>query len=140
MSTNTPADSKSVLDAYVEAINSGDYNKLFSVFAPNFRRVAPDWSAESAAETIQGVRKLLATYQGFRLTINEAVFGPELGFSQWTVNGGFPGPDGKIVQLEVQGASMMRFEGGLMTEERVYFDSAAVTSALNVSTMPHAAS
>ncbi len=140
MSTEKTLDSKSALETYINCFNSSDFDTLRTVLAPNFRRVAPDWCAQNPDEMIQGMRKVHEAYQGFRLTIDEALFDPKLALTRWTAVGNYTGPDGKSTPVQVSGASMMRFDGGLMTEEWVYYDSAALTSALNVSTIPHAAS
>lgn len=85
------------------------------------------------------MRKVHETYADFHLTINDAVFGADIGFCHWTVGGIYSADDGTKTPLEVSGATMMRFADGKITEEWVYYDTAAAARAMNVASMPHGA-
>ncbi len=137
MSTNRSADPKSALDAYVESFNADEYTKVRAVLALDFRRIAPDFNANGPEEMIAGMRNVHETYADFHLTINDAVFSAEIGFCRWTATGTYTSGDGTKTPLEVSGATMMRFADAKITEEWVYYDTAAAARAMNVASLPH---
>ncbi len=127
-----------LFSAFMHVLNTGEYDKIEGVFAPNFRRIAPDQGSTGAAEQLQLIRQIRATYEDFNIALGESIYGDGYSFNQWTVTGKVATEDGSKVAIEIPGATMCRYADGMITEEWVYYDTAAITQQLGVASMPHA--
>jgi len=124
-------------NAFIEVLNTQDYSKLEGVFAPNFRRIAPDQNANGPEEMAAFIRQLHATYTDLQIVLGESLFGENLSFNQWTVTGTATLEDGTEAVIETPGVTMVRYADGMITEEWVYYDTAAMMEQLGMSTIPH---
>lgn len=136
--TDYATELRPAFETYIGVLNSRDYKKLEDAFTENFRRVAPDFNANSREEMIAGVQKIHEAYPDFTIVINEVSFSKDLGFSQWTVTGTATVADGRKAPLKVNGATMMRYSGGRIAEEHVFYDTAEFAKQTGVSDIPHA--
>ena len=125
-----------MFNTFIEVLNTEDYSKLDGLFAPNFRRVAPDQNANGPEEMAQFIRQIHAAYQDFHIVLGESVYTEGLSFNQWTVTGTATGEDGAETTVEIPGVTMVRYADGMITEEWVYYDTAALTEPLD--DIPHA--
>lgn len=132
------AELRPAYDTFIGALNSKDYSGLSSAFAENFRRIAPDFSANNREEMIEGMRQLHATYPDMKFVMNKAVFDKDIAFTQWTVTGTATKTDGSPGSVNIEGATMIRFVDGQITEEWVYYDTAQFANQLGSPEIPHA--
>ena len=132
------AEYEPVFNTFIEVLNTKDYAKLEGVFAPNFRRVAPDQNANGPQEMAEFIRQIHAAYPDFQITVGESVFADGLSFNQWTATGTTTLEDGTERAIEVPGVTMVRYADGMITEEWVYFDTAAMMEQLGMAVIPHA--
>jgi len=125
-----------MFNTFIEVLNTADSSKLDRLFAPNFRRVAPDQAANGPGEMAQFIRQIHAAYPDFHIALGESLYTEGLSFNQWTVTGTATGEDGAETAIEIPGVTMLRYADGMITEEWVYFDTAVLTEWL--SDIPHA--
>lgn len=118
------AELRPALEMALDAWNTQDYAKLDTAVTEDFKRVAPNFSANSRAEMAEGMRGMHARYADFKVVCNETSFSKDLGFCQWTATGIASAADGSKVPVSIDGASMFRFAGNKLSEEWVYFDTA----------------
>jgi hypothetical protein len=124
-------------DAYIEVFNTQDYSKLEGVFAQNFRRVAPDQNVNGPDEMAAFIRQVHETYPDFEIVLGERLFGENLSFNQWTATGTITLEDGTEATIETPGLTMVRYVDGMIAEEWVYYDTAAMMEQLGMATIPH---
>lgn len=121
--------------------NSKNYDELDAVLAPDFRRRGPDQNAESLEEMKDFMRQVHTAYPDFHIEMKESAYDGDVGFTHWKVTGTHSGEGsvpatGKSIDLD--GATVLRFGDGLITEEIAYFDTAALQAQLGVESVPHA--
>jgi hypothetical protein len=136
--TDYATELRPAFDTFIGVLNSRDYKKLNDAFTDNFRRVAPDFNANSRDEMIAGMRKIHEAYPDFKIVVNDASFSKDLGFCQWTVTGTATAPDGTKSPIKINGATMMRYSGGKIAEEHVFYDTAEFARQTGTSDIPHA--
>lgn len=138
------AELKPVMDAYVEAWNTGQVDGLDSVAADNVQRHAPSGfnsSANSLEDLKAAITRLRTAFPDARVAIDEAHFMENRSIAKWTFTGtnsgegDFPAT-GKSVS--VSGVSIARYEGGKMVEDWVYADSLDMMTQLGFSLAPPA--
>lgn len=117
------------------------YDRLDSILATDFRRVAPDQNAEGRAEMKEFMRQVHTVYPDFQIELNESAHEGDVAFTYWTVTGTHSGEgavpaSGKSV--DVSGITLLRFEDGMITEELAYYDTATLQEQLGVEAVPHA--
>ncbi len=127
-----------LFNAFIHVLNTAEYDKLEGVFAPNFRRIAPDQNSNGPEEQLQLIRQIHATYSDLHIAIGESLYGDGFSFNQWTVTGIVTTEGGSKVAVEIPGTTMCRYADGMITEEWVYYDTAAVIQQLGAASMPHA--
>jgi len=125
-------------DTYLEIWNTQDFDKLGDVFAENFHRMGPDQNANGPEELKAFMEQTLSAYPDFHIVAGESLYDNDLSFNQWTVTGTATREDGTTVPIEVNGATMLRYVDGKITEEWVYYDTAQITGPVGQSEMPHA--
>ena len=128
-------------DSFIEVWNTRDYDKLDAILSADFRRRAPDQNADGPAAMKDFMRQVHRTYPDFRIVTDETYYDEDVALRVWTVTGtntgegAFP-PTGK--SIDVTGMTMLRFAGGKITEEVVFYDTATVTEQLGLAAVPHA--
>jgi hypothetical protein len=127
------------LDAFLGVWNSKDYAQLDGIMAEGFIRRAPDQNADGREGMKAFMKQVHETYPDFHIVNNAAAFGKDVAFTQWTVTGTFTAKDGKATQIETAGATMLRFSGGMITEEHAFYDTAPMRALTGTSNVPHAA-
>jgi hypothetical protein len=110
------------LDTFIEVWNDKQYDKLNGAFTENFKRVGPDFSANSRDEMIEAMRKVHEANPDLHITNNASAFDKDTGFVQWTATGTATAQDGTQTAWTINGATMLRYAGGKISEEWVYFD------------------
>ena len=132
------AELEPVFNAFIEVLNTKDYSKLEGLFAPGFRRVAPDQNANGPEEMAEFIRQIHSAYPDFQITLGESLFGDGISFNQWTATGTTTREDGTQAVIETPGLTMVRYADGMITEEWVYYDTAAMMEQLGMADIPHA--
>lgn len=125
-------------DRFLEVLNTQDYTKLHGLFAPNFRRVAPDQNVDGPEEMEAFIRQIHAAYPDFHVVKDESLYGDDVSFLQWTVTGTATSENGTKAKVELPGITMFRYADGMITREIVQFDAADMMRQLDASAMPHA--
>ena len=121
------AELEPALDTFIDVWNDKQYDKLNGAFTENFKRAGPDFSANSRDEMIEAMRKVHATYPDLHIAKNATAFDKDVGFVQWTATGTSTAEDGTQAAMTVNGATMLRYAGGKISEEWVYFDPSPMT-------------
>lgn len=114
-------------DKFVAVWNGGKLADLDAIVTPTFKH----HGTGPATEDLAGFKKVLndyrTAYPDIHVTINEAYYVQDRGFYLWTVTGTNTGagpeaqpPTGKPVKIS--GMSMVRYEGGKIADEGVYYD------------------
>lgn len=103
--------------------------------------MAPDQSADGLAAMKEFMAQVHTAYPDFHIVVNESLYGDNLAFLNWTVTGTNTGegsvpPTGKTVNIS--GITMLRFAGGMITEEIAHYDTATMMAQLGLSAVPHA--
>jgi steroid delta-isomerase-like uncharacterized protein/uncharacterized protein (TIGR02246 family) len=135
----TPA--SPLADTFIEVWNTREYDKLDSIMTADFRRVAPDQSADGLAAMKEFMAQVHATYPDFQIRIDESAYQEGVGFLLWTATGtntgeGTAPPTGN--SIDVSGISMLRFADGKIAVEVVHYDTATLMEQLGTSAIPHA--
>lgn len=126
------------VDAFLQVWNTKDYAQLDGILAENFIRRAPDQDADGREAMKAFIQQVHATYPDFHIVSNAVGFGPDLAFTQWTVTGTYTAEGAEPKQIETSGATLLRFAGGQITEEHVYYDTAALAAQTGSTGIPHA--
>lgn len=143
--TTEPADATAGLEAaastFIEMWNTKNYDLLDTVMAVDFKRQAPDQSAEGLEEMKEFVSQVHAAYPDFHIVVDESAYGENLAFTHWTVTGTHSG-EGSVPatgkSVEISGITMLRFRDGMITDEIVYYDTASLQAQLETEEIPHA--
>jgi len=128
--------------SFISVWGSKDYDQLDAIAAADFRRTAPDQNVNGLVEMKTFMGQVHTAYPDFHIVIDESHVVKDLATMIWTVTGtntgegAFP-PTGKSIR--VQGMTMLRFAGGKIVEEVVFYDTATITEQLGLGAVPHAA-
>ena len=127
--------------AFIEAWGSADADKLDSIVASDYKRKAPDGSANSLDELKAFMLQVHEAYPDYAITNDGIVAGSDGVFLQWTVTGTDSGRGEGATgnSLNVTGISRYWFADGKIAKELVIFDSGAVLTQLETAEMPHTA-
>jgi hypothetical protein len=126
------------VEAFLQVWNSKDYAQLDGIVAESFVRRAPDQNADGREAMKAFMQQVHATYPDFRIVANAVGFGPDVAFTQWTVTGTYTPEGAEPKTIETSGATMLRFAGGLIAEERAFYDTGALAAQTGSATVPHA--
>ncbi len=131
-------------DAFIEAWNDGDLDRLDEYIATDVVRRVPETmdGANSLEELKQRITDFRTAFPDMTVTIDEAIFAKNRAAAQWTFTGTNTGPGdhpptGKAVSIK--GASVHRYEDGKLVEEDVYFDVLGFMTQLGLIQPPEAA-
>lgn len=124
--------------AFLQVWNSKDYSQLDGITAESFIRRAPDQNADGREAMKAFMQQVHATYPDFRIVSNAIGFGPDVAFTQWTVTGTYTAEGAEPRKIETSGATLLRFAGGLITEEHAFYDTAALAAQTGSAIVPHA--
>lgn len=134
-SSDRKAELASTIDGLEEVWNTGDYDRLDTVFAADFRRDGPDQDVEGL-ETQQAFMESVRTaYSGFRIEFEETAIDADqdLAFVYWRVTG-----TAGDRSVDVPGMTLLRFDdAGRITEEIVLYDTATLQSQVASEDLPH---
>ena len=142
--TLTPPGSDAVkqaaIEAFVEAWNTGDVDKLDASTTENFMRTSPAGMEADSREAMKGVMTALrASYPDAKVVITDTRYGADRAFLNWTFTGTNTGPGdmpptGKPVQLN--GYTVTHFDGDRIAHEEVYFDVLSWMTQLGATLTP----
>lgn len=128
---------KSLVGAFIEAINSADYPRLHGVLAPDVIRhcmATPDVRVTSAADFEAFDRDTRATFPDQRITVQRIVAEADAAAVLATFSGTQQGPMGPFPptgrRVESQLLGMFRFAEGRIAEIWVEWDNIAFLSQL----------
>ncbi len=116
------------LNAYMAGWNEGNTDGLGSGLADNIQRHSSDGLS---ADGLDAMKKVMtdhrSAYPDTKVVLDESYFMKDMSFHLWTFTGTNTGPGvtpttGKAVK--VSGSTRIRYEGGKIVEELVYFDTA----------------
>jgi steroid delta-isomerase-like uncharacterized protein len=129
------------VEKFMEVWNSRQYDELDSFVSTNFRREAPDQNVSGLDAMKLFMSQVHTTYPDFSITTDDVWFADGVAFVRWTATGTNTGegsfePTGN--SIDVSGLTMVRFDGGMISEEHAYFDTATVASQLGLEAVPHA--
>jgi steroid delta-isomerase-like uncharacterized protein len=138
--TDYAAEMKPALDAFVEAWNTGDVDKLDASTTEDFMRTSPAGMEADSREAMKGVMTALrASYPDARVVITDTRYDADRAFLNWTFTGTNTGPGdmpptGKPVQLS--GYTVTHFDGDKIAHEEVYFDVLSWMTQLGATLTP----
>ena len=129
------------VNTFIEAWASADADKLDSIVASDYKRNAPDGSADSLDELKAFMLQVHEAYPDYAISNDGIVAGPDGVFLQWTVTGTDAGRGEGATgnSMRVTGISRYWFADGKIARELVIFDSGAVLTQLETAEMPHTA-
>ena len=128
-----------MMDTMFEVWDARDYAMLDGLLAANYVRRAPDQNADSIDELKAFMQQVHATYPDFHIVMNQAAYGKDVAFAEWTVTGTFTAEGAEPAKVDVSGATMWRIAGGKLAEEHVYYDTKTLDAQTGTVTPPHAA-
>lgn len=115
-----------IQDAFVAVWNTGKLDDLDAIVAPNYKRHG---TAGTTAEDLATFKKVVTAfrtaYPDLHVTIDEGYYVQDHAFYSWTFTGTNTGtgpqpPTGKSVKIS--GMSAVRYEGGKIADEALYYD------------------
>jgi len=117
----TPAASSSILQAYGDAWSSGDAAEVGALYTEDAVRddVPTGMSSDGRAAIEQLAEALFASDDDVRLEVTDGFVGENWAVVEWTFSGVHP-TTGREVTF--RGASVLELTGGLISEERDYYD------------------
>ncbi len=127
------------VDTFIGVWNSQDYAQLDGVASPEYIRRAPDQNADGLEAQKAFMKQVHATYPDFHIAVDAIAFAKNLAFLQWTVTGTYTAEGAEPKKVEVTGATLLRFADGMITEEHVFYDTAALNAETGTATVAHAA-
>ncbi len=136
-----PADTlRPVVEAYADVWNTGDVDRLDSLVVPSFQRHSTGTTSADGLDSLKAsITNFRTAYPDFKVTLDDVIYGKDRATIRWTFTGTNTGPTnipatGKSVQLS--GASVSYFSEGMMTEEWVYSNDAAMMQQLGYTLTP----
>lgn len=124
---------------WLEVWDSAEVDKLDAIAHSEYKRMAPDFNADSLEALKAGILQVHATYPDFKIT-NDGMAASEDGvFMQWTVTGSDTarGDDATGNTMQVTGISRYWFSNGKIAKELVIFDTGSALTQLETSDLPH---
>jgi ketosteroid isomerase-like protein len=121
-----------VVEAFRQVWNNQDYDGMDAVMTPDYQRIAPDANADGREAMKEFVRNVHAAYADFHITFDEIWYAESSAATVWTVTGT---SDGKSFRLN--GATILVFAGGMISEEHVYYDRQTLSEQLEAAAVPH---
>ncbi len=134
------AELKPALDDFVEAWNTGDMDKLDAALTDDYRRTTPFGVEAESLDAMKGVMTAFRTaYPDANVTLTETHFTESRAFINWTFTGTNTGPGdmpptGRPVNID--GYTVVTFDGGKAASEEVYFDTLAWMTQLGATLIP----
>ena len=114
------------VDMFITAWNTGDMEQLDMSTIANFKRTDPaDNHANSREEMKSVMRGLRMAYPDAKVVITDSRYSPDRAYLNWTFSGTNPGPgDARATNkaVELNGYTIMHFDGDKIAHEEVYFD------------------
>lgn len=114
-------------DKFIAVWNGGKLGELDAIVAPNFKRHGTGPETNDLAGFKTTVNNYRTAFPDLHVTIDDAYYVQDRGFYFWTVSGTNTGagaeaqpPTGKTVK--VSGMSAVRYEGGKIADEALYYD------------------
>ena len=129
-----------VVEQFWNVWNTQNCALLDSITAPDFKRVAPDFNANSPAEWEAGVKQAHAAYPDFLIVTDNAAFSANHALLRWTVTGTYTvpgGAKGAAKPVSVTGMTMLTFRDGKIIEEDGYYDTAGLDAQTGTKAPPH---
>ena len=137
------AEHKAAVDAFMAGWNDGNMDGLGAGVADNIQRHSPGGLNADGLDAFKKVVTDLRTgYPDTKVVLDESYFMKDMSFHLWTFTGtntgpGATPPTGKAVKLS--GITRLRYEGGKVVEELVYFDAGDWYAQLGYTLVPPAA-
>lgn len=127
------------IEAWREIWHSADVDRLETVAHSDYKRTAPDSTANSLDELKAFMLQVHAAYPDYKLTNDGMAAGPNGAFLQWTVTGSDSGRGEESTgnAIRVTGMSSYEFSDGKIASELVIFDTGSLLSQLESDDMPH---
>ena len=120
-------DNASAIEAYVEVWNNGKVEMLDGIAAVDLQRRSPAGPQNNLEEVKAFITETRNAYSDLKITNNGVVSAGDEAVLKWT----FAGTHlefGKAI--EVDGVSVVRFTGGKMAQETLFFDNAEILKQL----------
>jgi len=140
------AELKPILDAYVEAWNTGNVDVLDAIADAGVQRhVSPTVpsSATNLDELKQVITNFRAQFPDFHVSLDEEIYVAGKSVIRWTVTGTHTGSTEELPAtgkaVSVSGSSIMHYAEGKLTEEWAYFDNQDFMQQLGFTLAPPAA-
>lgn len=123
-----------------EVWDSAETDRLDAILHGDFKRTAPDVSANSVDELKAFIQQVHTTYPDFSISNDGMAAGEDGVFMQWTVTGTDSGPGEEATgnSMRVTGISRYQFADGKIVSELVIFDTGSVLTQLESEALPHA--
>ena len=123
-----------------EVWDSAETDRLDAILHGDFKRTAPDVSANSVDELKAFIQQVHTTYPDFSITNDGMAAGENGVFMQWTVTGtdSGPGEDATGNSMRITGISRYQFAEGKIVSELVIFDTGSALTQLDTEALPHA--
>jgi steroid delta-isomerase-like uncharacterized protein len=113
---------KPLIDAYINAWNTGDFTSLHNVVSPDFElRMSPRFNPIKGIDSLKlTIAAWRTPYPDFTITVNELVYSKEKVALRWTIHATNTGPGahpptGKAVVFA--GMSIFHISGGKIVDE-----------------------
>lgn len=140
--TDYSVELRPIIDAYVEAWNTGNVDQLDSIIATNFQRRGPA-SADSDANNLDELKALIGRFRTAfpdgKVTIDGGDYLDNRSVVRWTYTGTNTG-EGQFAatgkKVSISGVSVGRYEEGKLVEEAVYFDNLDFMTQLGFTLTP----
>jgi predicted ester cyclase len=120
--------------------NTRNYAVLDSVMAPDFKRVAPDFTAASLAEYKEALKKVHEVYPDFHIVFDERGYSANRVFTRWTATATYTAPGaakGAGKPVKVVGMTIFTFRDGRIIEEEAVYDLAGLEAQTGTAKVPH---
>lgn len=128
-------------DAFVAVWNGGKLDALDAIVAPNFKRHGTGPATEDLAAFKKTVGDYRTMFTDMHVTIDEAYYMEGRAFYLWTFTGTNTGagpeaqpPTGK--SAKISGMSAVRYEGGKIVDEALYYDQLDLNQQLGYTLTP----
>jgi steroid delta-isomerase-like uncharacterized protein len=134
---------KPVVDKYIEAWNTGNFDSFNAIFDSNY---VHHENQSPNIKGIEGIEKLISgfrtAYPDGKLVLEDEVYSENKAVGRWVYTGtntgpGEMAPTGKPVSI--WGVSILNFANGKITEEWAAFDTQSLMQQLGFTMMPPAA-
>jgi predicted ester cyclase len=131
-------------DAFVAVWNGGKLDDLDAIVAPNYKRHGTGPATDDLAGFKKTLNDFRTAFADMHVTIDDAYYVQDHAFYLWTFTGTNTGagaqaqpPTGKSVK--VSGLSAVRYEGGKIADEGLYYDQLDFNQQLGYTLTPPAA-